>query len=284
MPNDATDDTGAGNAAPPFGLQDDWLSGPTVQRRETHNLGDAIRPEVLVMHFTAGSSAASSVAHFMSPAAQASAHLVIARDGGVTQLVPFKRKAWHAGVSSWGGRDGVNSFSIGIELDNAGKLQQVGSSFQAWFGRSYPAEQVVVARHRNEAETAGWHAYTQPQMVAALAVGRLLVQAYSLTEVLGHDDIAPERKVDPGPAFPMASFRAHLLGRGDDAPPMFAVNVDALNLRAGPGTGFAVLRAAMPRDTPLALVQMQSLWAQVRLADGSALEGWVRNSFIRRIN
>ena len=93
--------------------------------------------EYLVMHYTAGRSAEESIKWLANAAAKASAHRVIGRDGSITQLVPFNIKAWHAGISSWEGRSGLNSYSIGIELDNAGRLTRHGSKWRAWFGEEY---------------------------------------------------------------------------------------------------------------------------------------------------
>ena len=107
-------------------VRDHWLFGENVVLEETSNMGGGITPEYLVMHFTAGRSAESSVTHFKDPSVQVSAHVVIGREGGIWQVVPFNRKAWHAGQSAWAGREGLNGFSIGIEFDNAGKLTKVG--------------------------------------------------------------------------------------------------------------------------------------------------------------
>lgn len=260
-----------------------WLNGPAVQRRETPNHGGKIEPDYLLMHYTAGRDAASSVRHFLSPAAQASAHLVIGRDGSITQLVAFNRKAWHAGISSWAGRNGLNQFSIGIELDNAGRLQRVGSRFQAWFGELYPPEQAIEAQHQHESRVAWWHAYTGPQIDAALRVAHLLVQTYRLLDVMGHDDVAPGRKVDPGPAFPMGSFRSRLFGRSNDVLPQFEVTAEALNVRGGPGTVFPLVRAPLAKGAVVSLLEMQALWAHVLLEEDEQVDGWVRNSFIRAL-
>ena len=73
---------------------------------------------------------------------------VIARDGAVTQLAPFNRTTWHAGVSQWGGRSGVNAFSIGIELDNAGRLERAGQHWRSPLSkRAYADDDVVVVFH-----------------------------------------------------------------------------------------------------------------------------------------
>ena len=261
-------------------IRDHVLVDTGVRIVDTPNKGGTITPEYLIMHYTAGVDADSSVQHFCTPSANASAHVVIGRDGRVCQVVPFNRRAWHAGESAWAGRDGLNGFSIGIELDNAGKLVKVGDQYQAWFGRSYPEAVVVQARHKNEQDMAYWHAFTEPQISAALDVAKLLVQQYRLKDVLGHDDIAPGRKVDPGPAFLMRSFRSSLFGRADDERELYEVSATELNVRGGPGTEYPLVGDPLRRGTRVSLLQMSSLWARVAVSDGSAREGWVRNSFI----
>ena len=196
--------------------------GESLCHVETPNLGEAMTPEYLVIHYTAGSSAEGAVTWLCNPATRASAHLVIGRDGAVTQLVAFNRIAWHAGQSQWAGRSGVNGFSIGIELDNAGRLERIGERWVSPLSqREYPDDEVLVARHPHDLPAAppgGWHRYSAAQLDATGEIGALLVQHYALSDVLGHQDIAPGRKSDPGPAFPLASLRARLLGADDDTP------------------------------------------------------------------
>jgi N-acetylmuramoyl-L-alanine amidase len=264
-------------------IRDHRLVDTDVTMLDTPNKDGQINPEYLVIHYTAGRSGESSVSHFQDPAAQASAHLVIGREGKLWQLVPFNMKAWHAGISSWAGRDGVNNFSIGIELDNAGKLQKVGEQYQAWFGKFYPPSEVVEGRHKSESTSAYWHVFTEQQMTILLPIARLLVDRYKLKDIVGHDDVAPGRKIDPGPAFPMRSFCASVLGREQDAEDLYRVIPARLNIRSGPGSGFAAVAAPLTADTRLKLLEMQSLWARVLLTDGSQIEGWVRNSFIQKI-
>jgi N-acetylmuramoyl-L-alanine amidase len=261
-------------------IKDDILSGDNITVVDSPNKGGPIVPQYLVMHYTAGRDAESSVRHFLNSAAQASAHLVIGRDGKTWQLVPFTRKAWHAGRSAWAGLEGMNSYSIGIELDNAGRLVKVGQQYQAWFGAFYPESEVVQARHKNETDDAYWHAYTETQLSVALEVSRLLVVQYGLKDVLGHEDIAPGRKTDPGPAFRMASYRANLFGRGEDGVERLIVNVPLLNIRSGPGAEHPTVLPPLKAGTRLELIEMGPLWAHVALMDGSAVEGWVRNTFV----
>ena len=200
-------------------IQQDRLfldDGTPCPFKESPNHAGPLVPELLVLHFTAGRSAQHSVAWLANPRARASAHLVIAEDGAITQLVPFNRVAWHAGKSSFNGRAQVNQFSIGIELANPGNLHQTGSTWRTWFGEPVDSESVLAAAHKQGGPVQGWKIFTPAQLEAAIDVGALLVQTYRLKEVVGHDDIAPGRKVDPGPAFPMARYRGLVLGRADE--------------------------------------------------------------------
>ncbi|QGN36594.1 1,6-anhydro-N-acetylmuramyl-L-alanine amidase AmpD [Klebsiella oxytoca] len=106
-----------------------------------------------------------------------SAHCLIRRDGEVVQYVPFDKRAWHAGVSNYHGRECCNDFSIGIELEGTDEL-----------------------------------AYTDAQYQQLVAVTRELISFYPAIadSITGHSDIAPVRKTDPGPAFDWDKFRSLL--------------------------------------------------------------------------
>jgi UDP-N-acetylglucosamine:LPS N-acetylglucosamine transferase len=84
------------------------------------------------------------------------------------------------------------------------------SRWLSWLKDEYDDSEVIEAVHKHETEPRGWHTFTPEQIAAALEVSKLLVNHYNLRDVVGHDDIAPGRKLDPGPAFPMESFRACL--------------------------------------------------------------------------
>ena len=260
---------------------------PATYERSPNQSQGVIRPRWLVMHYTAGRSFDSSVRWLGSRDAKASAHFVIGRDGRITQMVDCNRKAWHAGKSIWQGVRGLNSHSIGIELDNAGRLKRQGGHWTAWFGRRIPDAEVVVAAHRHEDQEVGWHAYTEEQLDAALAVSSAVVRHYGLEDVLGHDDIAPGRKSDPGPAFPMDSFRAQLIGRAadvDEAPAWRTTT--RLNIRSGPGTGHEVLsdgRSPLAQGTAVDVVDAHGAWRLVRVEpDGTApFSGWVHGRYLR---
>lgn len=111
-----------------------------------------------------------------------SSHVLVARDGSLTQYVPFGMRAWHAGPSYWRGRGGCNDFSIGIELEGTDEMPYDDRQYEALAG-----------------------------LVAALQ------RAYpSLSEgwIAGHSDIAPGRKTDPGPAFDWRRLERAVRERG----------------------------------------------------------------------
>jgi N-acetylmuramoyl-L-alanine amidase len=196
--------------------------------------------------------------------AKASAHVVIGRDGQIVQMVPFDTVAWHAGPSEWEGRSGLNRWSIGIELDNAGKLDGHGERRRAWFGRHYDADDVLEATHKHDASPAGWHVFPPAQLEAALELAGLLVERYELRDVIGHDDISPGRKSDPGPAFPMESLRSRIFGRREEAAPASRA-IAVLNIRSGPGTRHATIPGSpLPVGTRVQVVRQQDSWAPGR--------------------
>ncbi len=265
-------------------IRDD--AGEALPFVESPNVGGALDPGYVVIHYTAGSGADASIRWLTRERARASAHVVVSRDGSVTQLVPLDRVAWHAGASRWEGVEGLNRHSIGIELDNAGRLHREGERWCAWFGTEIPDDEVVVATHKHEDEPCGWHAYTREQIEATLEIASALVQAYEIADIVGHDDIAPERKRDPGPAFPMQSFRARILGRSEDHLPVYETTTH-LNIRSGPGTEHEKLPTSPLADgSRLHVLQKAGAWRMVKVVDDVAgeedVEGWVHGHYIRR--
>jgi N-acetylmuramoyl-L-alanine amidase len=184
-----------------------------VSFKASPNHGGTMTPVLLVIHYTASLTTEETVSWFMNAAAKVSAHLVIGRDGSIVQMVPFDTTAWHAGVSHWGTLDSLNAHSVGVELVNAGKLLGTADRWVDWRGRKVPGAEVVELTHKNETKPAGWQLYTEAQMSSLLESGMALQQQYSFLDIVGHDDIAPGRKTDPGPAFALQSFRARILGR-----------------------------------------------------------------------
>lgn len=260
--------------------------GKQVAYQATPNKGGRYSPQYLVMHYTAATTAASCISWFGNLVAQASAHLLIARDGTVTQFAPFNVVTWHAGKSNWKGLSGLNQYSIGIELVNGGRLMKGNIKCMCPVDqREVPNSEVIMARHKNDAHEAAWHEYTDKQLEAAIEIAALLVKAYGLKDVLGHEDISPVRKSDPGPAFPMGSFRSKAMGRKDDTMDEY-ITAAELNIRSGPGTAFAPLTSALPVNTPVLVLKTEGTWSfvevQVTVNSIMDLEGWVSTRFLVR--
>lgn len=191
-----------------------FSGGRPVAFRQSAHGGRPLQPRHLVLHYTAGLSVGAAVDWFLDPRARASAHLVLGRRGEVIQMMAFDRTCWHCGPSVWQGLSGLNGHAIGIEMVNAGKLTRgKGGGWRTWSGAAIADGEVVVARHRHEAGEAGWHAYPAGQVEAVVAIGKALHAAYGFAAVLGHEEIAPRRKIDPGPAFPLAAVAARILER-----------------------------------------------------------------------
>lgn len=108
-------------------------------------------------------------------ALRVSAHLLVRRDGAVTQFVSCDQRAWHAGISSWRGQDRCNDFSVGIELEGCDELP-----------------------------------FDSAQYVALAQLVTAIRRRYSITAIVGHSEIAPGRKTDPGPCFDWQRLHASL--------------------------------------------------------------------------
>jgi N-acetylmuramoyl-L-alanine amidase len=184
-----------------------------VSFQASPNHGDVVRQLLLIIHYSASLALEDTVSWFMNRSANASAHLLIGRDGSIVQMVPFNRVAWHAGISRWCSLESLNHYSIGIEMVNAGKLLRSAGNWVDWRGRIVPDDEVVELTHKHETTPAGWHVFTEVQMNSLVEAAAALHGRYSFIDILGHDDVAPTRKLDPGPAFAFLSFRSRIMGR-----------------------------------------------------------------------
>ena len=105
-------------------------------------------------------------------------------------------------------------YAIGIELVNAGKLHnRPNGKWADWSNHVLPDSEVSIAVHKDESTQAGWHEYSEVQIKTAIKVASLLKFTYQIADVLGHEEVSPGRKTDPGPLFPMNSFRSIVMGR-----------------------------------------------------------------------
>ena len=262
--------------------------GHAVRFLPAHGQGGEITPRFVIIHYTAGGSAESTAQYFASETARASAHVVIGRDGTVIQQVETNRTAWHAGRSTWQGLSGLNGHSIGIELANWGRLVRTPDGFASHTGTPVPASRVVLAAHRHTPESIEpWERFDPAQITAAADVTAALMAAYGIgeAEILGHDDIAPGRKIDPGPAFDMRAFRGRVLGRSPDdgTDEIRIVNAAAgLNLRAGPGLAHPPV-ALLPDGMRVRLVTPGDPWAFVAVQENGydGPSGYVHTAWLR---
>ncbi len=131
------------------------------------------KPTLIILHYTGMPEAEDARQRLCDPASKVSAHYLIERNGQIWQLVGESERAWHAGVGAWQSETDINSVSIGIELVNRG---------HQW----------------------GYQTFPDLQIDAATALLRDIQQLYTIPagNILGHSDIAPQRKEDPGEFFP----------------------------------------------------------------------------------
>lgn len=145
------------------------------------NCDDRIPPEghdrpvidTVILHYTGMDTAEAALERMCDAGAEVSAHYMIDEEGRTFELVPPEKRAWHAGVSSWQGREGLNHTSIGIELVNPG-------------------------------HELGYPDFAEAQIQSLLALLRRLQERFNIpsNRYLGHSDVAPDRKADPGEKFP----------------------------------------------------------------------------------
>lgn len=159
---------------------------PGADVRVSPNFGPRVggqRPSMILLHYTGMESAHAAEERLCDPTSEVSAHYLVHEDGRIVQMVREADRAWHAGASSWKGVSDINSCSIGIEIVNPGH------------GLGYPG-------------------FTEPQMAATIELCRGIRTRHAIAceRVLGHSDVAPGRKIDPGEKFDWARLAAHGLG------------------------------------------------------------------------
>jgi N-acetylmuramoyl-L-alanine amidase len=149
---------------------------------------DGLRPSMVILHYTGMPDEGEALQWLCNPVSQVSAHYFVFTDGRVLQLVPEARRAWHAGISFWDGETDINSHSIGIEIANPGHPGSLPP---------FPDEQIDSVINLTKDIVTRWR--------------------IPAVRVLGHSDVAPGRKLDPGEAFPWE--RLHREGVGHRVAP-----------------------------------------------------------------
>ena len=147
-------------------------------------------PSMVVLHYTGMPTGTAALDRLRDPEAKVSAHYLVEEDGRVFRLVTEERRAWHAGVSFWRGRQNVNGDSLGIELVNPG-------------------------------HEFGYRAFPEVQIEAVIGLLADIRSRWSIEDrdIVGHSDIAPDRKEDPGELFPWAALAEAGHGLWADPPP-----------------------------------------------------------------
>jgi N-acetylmuramoyl-L-alanine amidase len=142
--------------------------------------------DTVVLHYTDLPTAQESLQRLCDPEAKVSAHYLIDDNGQIYQMVLDEKRAWHAGVSHWMGRENVNDFSIGVELQN-------------------PGYNYFIANNT-------WQPYTKIQLEKLLTLLNFLQDRHPISTncIVGHNHVAPGRKIDPGPHFPWDFLKENL--------------------------------------------------------------------------
>lgn len=171
-------------------------------------------PEFIVIHYTGTVKTQAAINHLQDPEVKASAHLIIDREGNMTQLAPFDVITWHAGKSFWPPKYiGLNKYSIGIELTNAGELKKVSKDmYYTKYGNRVFPQQVKEHRPYNGG-VSYWQDYPESQIQTLVKVVKALTTKFNISKhrIVGHSEISPGRKIDPGPVFPWWDFYYQLI-------------------------------------------------------------------------
>jgi N-acetylmuramoyl-L-alanine amidase len=254
------------------------------------NIGGALVAKFLVIHYTASGPSSDIPEYFSRSSARVSAHLVIRRDGTVIQCVPFNVVGWHAGQSQWTDRSGqrfsgLNSHAIGIEIENWGPLKRAGAGWVSWTGAAVDSGKVVEARHKFGTPDGGWEIFTEAQIDSTIDAAQAICTEYGIDEIVGHDDISPGRKSDPGPAWKMDSFKSKVFGRSENGVAVLVVrSPTGLNIRSGPGVGHSLVRPTpLPTGTQVIVHEAEGQWRFVSVLNAAGdpdISGWVHGSFL----
>ncbi|MDX5594022.1 N-acetylmuramoyl-L-alanine amidase [Pseudovibrio sp. SPO723] len=185
--------------------------GVPAQLKPSPNHNERAMPvDMLVLHYTGMPDHDEALARLCDPRSEVSAHYVVMEDGSIYQCVPEGRRAWHAGKAWWKGETDINSCSIGIEIANVG-------------------------------HDGGLPEYPEAQIEALIGLCKDILSRHDIppARVLGHSDVAPDRKIDPGEKFPWERLYNESIGhfvaekmqpqssgffqRGDEGAPIEAI-------------------------------------------------------------
>lgn len=251
------------------------IEDKNLEFKATPNLGASFPkglPDTIILHFTGAPSASAAINWLIHKKSNTSAHIVVARDGKITQLADFNKITWHAGISKWKTRNKLNNFSIGIEIDNCGILTKIDNNTYRFGekGPSFSKEEVILAKHKNGGKVVPWQKYPEAQIERVREICELLIAEYGIKLILGHDDIAPGRKADPGPAFPMEEFRKSLFDKPAkpvEVPtlPEKGVTIKDLVLYKNPVADENIIHKKINSNTDLTILEEKDKFLKIRV-------------------
>lgn len=179
------------------------MTAPIDRPSPNHDARGGAPVDILVLHYTGMESCADALDRLCDPEAKVSAHWLVDEDGTVYRLVGEDRRAWHAGVAHWRGHGDVNARSVGIELHNPG-------------------------------HEFGYRPFPEAQMAALVPLCREILARHPIParNVVGHSDVAPARKQDPGERFDWPRLAAAGIGLWPAGPPAADRAADVAEIQA----------------------------------------------------
>jgi len=255
-------------------------------QKPSPNFSGPIVPKFIVMHYTAGFTAASAVSTFESKSSRVSAQLTVDLDGTVYQHVPYNVAAWHAGPSRHMGYNGLNQYSIGIEIVNAGWFRKSGTTYFRDNIRRKESDMPRMGAYTNSRVGSGtfwWPEYPDKQLEAVEALTRDIISEYGIIDIVSHEEIDTRGwKTDPGPMFPMDRYKRLLTlsEPREDTTDAYQVTAGSLNVRQGPGTNFSVINSVHRGDI-VGVVDARGSWRRIDLNGND--DGWVHEAYLRKI-
>lgn len=186
-----------------------WKPSTNFNERKEHKTGKIIKPEYIIIHFTANCSTHKTIQAFWNIVRPVSAHYIVSANGTIVQMVDESKRAWHAGTSRWHGNRQMNTYSIGIEITNPGftEIDKEPCTDHKEIWNTQTGQRVT-------GSPSLWYPFTQEQIDAVIRLCLDIMKRYNIppSHILGHSDIAPGRKLDPGPLFPWKTLAQHGIG------------------------------------------------------------------------
>ena len=214
--------------------------------KQTPNTSGSLKSiKYIVAHDDIGASMAGTESWILNPASKVSYHVLVGKNGEVTQFVEFNKRAYHCGVSEWKGLTDLNWYTIGVCLQN-----KAGEP------------------------------YTEKQIQTFIEVCKTITKTYpSITEIVKHKEIAPKRKTDPNNHYPTERINKEVFGGESNSKNLY-VTADTLNVRSGAGTVHDVVIRVNKGDKLHQLSPIKDGWVEVLVCE-SNVKGFVSATYVK---